>query len=200
MIISTGNSTKTDVSDLCNRLHGHPTPDKYALLHCTSEYPVHDPEHINLGALLDLNDEFDHVVWGYSHHHVSPFPAASAYYFGARIVETHFTLDRSLKGTDQSFSLEPDGLKWLVNQLRLAHELCGTRKTPYNEENAPIRKMSRSIYPNREIGKGETIEICDVEYKAPGDGLKPDELSKILGKRACKTLTPDNPIKRGDFK
>jgi sialic acid synthase len=199
MILSTGNSTKTDVRELCNTLHGFPANDKYALLHCTSEYPVHDPSHINLGAMSQMVDEFNHVVWGYSHHHVSPFPAAMSYSYGARIIETHFTLDRSWKGTDQSFSVEPDGLRWLVNQLDLSYAISGTRKTPYREESAPIRKMSRAIYPSRTIEAGEMITAGDIELRAPGDGLKPKHISLIVGREANKRLTPEKAINRGDY-
>jgi len=199
MILSTGNSTKTDIKALCDTLHGYPATDKYALLHCTSEYPVYEASHINLGALLDLQDEFGQVIWGYSHHHPSAFPAASAYYFGARIVETHFTLARSWKGTDQRFSLDPDSLRKLVNDLRMAHELCGVRKTPYKEEAAPIRKMSRSLYPKCEIAQGEIITADNVELKAPGDGMKPDQMSLVIGHKATKTLSPDKPIVTGDY-
>jgi len=170
------------------------------MLHCTSEYPVYDPEHINLGALVDLTESFDHIVWGYSHHHPSVMPAASAYFFGARIIEAHFTLARSWKGTDQSFSLDPDNMRLLVNNLHMAYELCGTRKTPYKEETAPIRKMSRSVYPVREIAAGEIINIEDLELKAPGDGIKPDEMSLVIGREATKALKPDTAIKRGDWK
>jgi N-acetylneuraminate synthase/sialic acid synthase len=200
MILSTGNSTKTDIKSLCDTLHGYPEPDKYALLHCTSEYPVYDASHINLGALLDLQDEFGQVIWGYSHHHPSVLPALSAYYFGARIIETHFTLARSWKGTDQKFSLDPDNLRRLVSELKMAHELCGTRKTPYREEAAPIRKMSRSVYPKREIAKGEIITADAVELKAPGDGIRPDKMATIIGKEAVKPLTTDQPIQEGDFR
>lgn len=200
IIISTGNSTKTDIGNLRGMLDGHPPKDKYALLHCTSEYPVHDPTHVNLGAILELSDEFSDVIWGYSHHHVSPFAAAASYFFGARIIEAHFTLDRTLKGTDQSFSLDPDGLRWLVHQAELAHDISGTRKTPYKEESAPIRKMSRSVYPKHEIEAGHIITLDDICLKAPGDGLKPNQVSLVIGREATKKLNPDVAIKMGDYR
>jgi N-acetylneuraminate synthase/sialic acid synthase len=200
MILSTGNSTKTDIRALCDSLHGFPENDKYALLHCTSEYPVHDPSHINLGAISSMIDEFGHVIWGYSHHHVSPFTAAASYFFGARIIEAHFTLDRTLKGTDQSFSLDPDGLRWLVNQAHLAHMVCGTRKTPYREESAPIRKMSRSVYPKCVIGAGEIITADNIELRAPGDGMRPDQIAQIIGRVSARELKPEKPIVMGDYK
>jgi len=200
MILSTGNSTKTEVEELCNALHGFPETDRYALLHCTSEYPVQDPTHINLGAISNLIDDFPNIVWGYSHHFVSPFPAALSYSYGARIIETHFTLNRAWKGTDQSFSIEPDGLRWLVNQLRLNHAVCGTRKTPYREETKPIRKMSRSIYPKRVISAGETILVDDLELRAPGDGLSPSQMSLVVGRVAERELQTGKAISTGDYR
>jgi N-acetylneuraminate synthase/sialic acid synthase len=200
MILSTGNSTMTDVRGLCNMLHGFPAPDKYALLHCTSEYPVVDPTHINLGALSQMIGEFPEVIWGYSHHYASPFPAALSYSYGARIIETHFTLDRSWKGTDQSFSIEPNELRWLVNQLSLSYDISGTRKTPYREESAPIRKMSRSIYPKRDIKEGETITADDIELRAPGDGMKADQMAILIGSEAARDLTPEKPVVLGDYR
>ena len=139
VILSTGGGTIEDI----DRAHDILGDCPHAILHCTASYPL-KPEEANLRMILTLRNRYPETVIGYSCH--SPGIAFSliAYAFGARIIEKHFTLDRSSKGTDHAFSLEPKGLATLVDDLgKLRVALGDGVKRFYQSEVAPIAKMRR---------------------------------------------------------
>lgn len=195
MIVSTGHCLLSEVEDIHKSLEG----SKFALLQCTSEYPVRNPGRINLGVISTFRGMFPDTVIGYSHHYHAPYPAAISGMIGARIIEVHFTLNRAQKGTDQSFSLEPDGIRWLVNQLRMNRTITGFTKDAYPEELGPIEKMSRSVYPARTIEAGAEITAEDICLKAPlGQGFKPGD--EVEGRISINELSTGNVITPEDLK
>jgi N-acetylneuraminate synthase/sialic acid synthase len=147
IILSTGGGTMEDIDRAVATLYGH-VP--LALLHCTAEYPVKDPAHLNLNVIWKLRERFRSLVIGWSAHDVSPNAsgitnALVAYGLGANIFEFHFTLDHTQKGTDHAFSLEPAGLKKLCDDLKRAYVARGDGiKVFYEEERKPIAKMRRT--------------------------------------------------------
>ena len=90
---------------------------KLAILHCTASYPV-NLEDMNLNVIKKLKKKYSNYIIGLSDHENGIDAAPLAYMLGARIFEKHFTLDRSWKGTDHAFSLEPIGLSKLVRNLK----------------------------------------------------------------------------------
>jgi N-acetylneuraminate synthase len=90
---------------------------KLALLACTSAYPA-KPDDLNLNRIHTLQQEFPDCVIGYSGHETGLWTTLCAVAMGARIVERHITLDRSTPGSDQAASIEPQGLKLLVREIR----------------------------------------------------------------------------------
>ncbi len=135
IILSTGGASLEDVQaadDICE-------PD--AILQCTSGYPARHEE-LNLGVIDTFMDAFPDSVVGFSDHSNGIAMAPIAYALGARIIEKHFTLDRTLKGTDQAFSLEPVGLRKMVRDLRRARLALGDGvKRLYDSEMAPLAKQ-----------------------------------------------------------
>lgn len=95
-----------------------------AILVCTSQYPC-PPEEANLGRITRLSANFPHPV-GFSDHTGGLTAAVAATAFGASILETHFTLDRTLPGPDHSWALLPDGLAHWVAAIRTTHTMLGT--------------------------------------------------------------------------
>ena len=149
ILLSTGGSTESDIDQALQWAKGC----SVAILHCTAEYPVAKDEHLNLRYLTRLRERYNCVI-GWSAHDTAPTAsginnAILAYGLGARILEKHFTLDHTLPGTDHAFSLEPSGLRKLVQALRHAHAVMGDgEKRFYDEERAPIAKMRRSLTPD----------------------------------------------------
>lgn len=164
---------------------------EHAILQCTAGYPP-KYEELNLRVIETLRNEFPETIIGYSGHDNGIAMAMAAYALGARIVEKHFTLDRTMKGTDHAFSLEPEGMRKLVRDLNRAHIAFGDGvKVVYESERAPVVKMSKSIVAARDLPRGKVIEIGDLAFKSPGVGLKPNKVNMVLGRTLSKHLPTD---------
>jgi sialic acid synthase len=114
-----------------------------AVLHCTSGYPA-KYEELNLRCIETLREESGEVV-GWSAHDTGIAMAPVAFALGARIIEKHFTLNRAWKGTDQAFSLEPQGMKTMIDNLKQCRVALGDGiKRRYESENAPLLKQAKN--------------------------------------------------------
>lgn len=141
ILLSTGGGSDVDVDRAVQTLSAfHPN---FALLHCTAAYPT-DPKDANLRCILTFRSRYPDTIIGYSSHFPGIMWSLVAYSFGAAILEHHFTLDRSMKGTDHAFSLEPKGLQTLVEDLKKLHLGLGSGvKRFLPAEQGPIAKMRR---------------------------------------------------------
>lgn len=145
LIISTGTADWETIDSAHAKANEFGGIVNHALLHCTSEYPA-PAEHLNLGAIPLMRDRYPFVTIGYSNHFAGISMPLVAYVLGARIIEVHFTLNRTMKGTDHAFSLEPDGLRRLVRDLERARVAMGDGvKRPLPEEMPVLAKMNKSL-------------------------------------------------------
>ena len=192
MIISTGMSTLDEVRDAVNAVKNAGN-NQIILLHCTSNYPA-KIEDCNLRAMQTLEKEFD-VPVGYSDHTLGIVVPIAAVAMGACIIEKHFTLDKNLPGPDHKASLEPNELKEMVKQIRIAEKALGTgKKKPANSE-IEIQKVARkSIVAKVNIAKGSIITKEMLTVKRPGTGLVPKYYYKIVGKKAKKNIKENELI------
>jgi N-acetylneuraminate synthase/sialic acid synthase len=181
VIMSTGGG---DMDDLMRAYFSpyHITQNR-AILHCVATYP-NKPEQLNLRMILTLRSLawFFGAVIGFSDHYNGICMAETAYVLGARIIEKHFTLDHTWKGTDQALSLEPQGMRRLVRDLRRIRVAMGDgvkRKLP--EEDAAIHKMGKSIYAARDISAREVLTRQDMEARSPAGGLPPRRIDDLVG-------------------
>jgi sialic acid synthase len=180
MILSTGGATLDDVRRGYEAV-AEINP-QIALLQCTAGYPA-NWEELDLRVIGTYRDLFPDSVVGLSSHDNGIAMAVAAYVLGARIVEKHFTLNRAMKGTDHRFSLEPQGLRKLVRDLRRTRIALGDgTKTMYPSETEPIIKMAKKLVAARDLPAGHTLTEDDVALKSPGDGLPPYELERLLGR------------------
>src|SRR3990172_9080869 len=141
LILSTGGGTEADIDRAVLTITQHHT--KFALLHCVAAYPQR-PQDANLRYILTLRRRYPQTVIGFSSHLPGIAFSLVAYAFGAAIIEHHFTLDRSMKGGDHAFSLEPKGLETLIDDLWKLHSGLGDGVKRFLEcERAPIAKMRR---------------------------------------------------------
>jgi len=192
MIISTGGATMEDVQRAFDAIM--PINQQLAILQCTSSYPAeyHD---LNLRVIETFRQQFPENVIGLSDHENGIAMATAAYVLGARIVEQHFTINHTWKGTDQVFSLEPIGLKKLVRDLRRVREALGDGvKTVYPNEVIPISKMSKKLVAGCNLLTGHVLTEADIAIKSPGDGLPPYELYNVLGKSLKRPIAEDEDI------
>ncbi len=192
MIVSTGGATMDDV------VRAHDTVmsinPQLCLLQCTAVYPA-SAEELNLNVIQSFRQRFPDVVVGLSDHENGIAMAVAAYVLGARVVEKHFTLNHTWKGTDHAFSLEPIGMRKLVRDLRRTRQALGTGiKCPLPSEQSALVKMGKKLVAGRGLPVGHVLTAADVAMKSPGDGLPPSALDQIVGRTLTRALRPDDDI------
>jgi pseudaminic acid synthase len=188
IIMSTGAADLGDIEravKLC-RDEGN---DSIALLQCTSEYPA-PIEKANLRTIPHLRDTFD-VLVGLSDHTLGTTVPIAATALGARIVEKHLTLDRSLGGPDAAFSLEPNEFQAMAENVREAAISLGSISYTLPEKDARRR---RSLFVVENIKEGEFLTEDNVRSIRPGHGLHTRYYEEVLGKRATKDLARGVPL------
>jgi N-acetylneuraminate synthase/N,N'-diacetyllegionaminate synthase len=189
LIISTGAASRDEVQRAVAWLA--PSRDRMALLQCVSSYPT-PPEHAAVAAVADLADLFAGPV-GYSDHTTAVDTGALAVTLGARVLEKHLTLDRSLPGPDHAASIEPDQFAEYVRLARAAFR-GDWRADPGDERMGPptkfllpieadVRQVARrSIVASRDLPAGRVLGMDDLAFKRPGGGLEPWQADLLLGK------------------
>lgn len=139
IIISTGMSTMEEITTAVNYLGLH----NLMIAHSTSAYPC-DPKELNLRMIETLRKLFPTVPIGYSGHETGLATTEAAVALGANFVERHFTLDRAMWGTDHAASVEPEGMKRLVRNIRDIEIALGDGvKKVYESELEPIKRLRR---------------------------------------------------------
>jgi len=191
VIISTGMATDEDIQlalDACYRQNNR----QVALLKCTSSYPAPLNE-ANLIMVKDLANKFG-VVTGLSDHtmgHIAPVVATC---FGARIIEKHFILNKSIGGPDSEFSLDEKEFTDLVNAVRDAEKSIGVVDYSLTEKMRKSRDFSRSLYVVEDVRAGELITEKNVRSIRPGHGMHPKYLSEIIGKEFIGDFEKGTPM------
>lgn len=185
LIISTGGSTIKEITRALEDVD----PKNIALLQCTAAYPA-EPEEMNLRVIQHYRDLFPQTTVGLSSHDRGiAFPVV-AFALGARVIEKHFTIDRSLKGTDHAFSLEPTGLEKMVRDLELTRLALGDGvKKVYEKEIEPVRKMSKMLVYARGLPAGHILTLEDFVLKSPNIGCSPQTIDGFIGKKLNQSVT-----------
>jgi pseudaminic acid synthase len=180
VIISTGIATQEDIKlalDACYRMGNK----DIALLKCTSSYPA-PIEEANMVMVKDMAECFG-VITGLSDHTIGSTVPIVATCFGAKIIEKHFIIDRSIGGPDASFSMNEVEFKAMVKAVRETEKAIGIVDYTLTEKQLKGRDFSRSLYVVEDIKAGEVITEKNVRSIRPGFGLHPKQLPGILGKR-----------------
>ncbi|MCQ3935867.1 MAG: N-acetylneuraminate synthase [Chloroflexi bacterium] len=192
MIVSTGGGTMEDVQRAYDAIM--PINPQLCLLQCTASYPA-EPQDLNLRVITTYRERFPDIVVGLSDHENGIAMAVAAYVLGSRVVEQHFTLNHTWKGTDHAFSLEPIGMRKLVRDLRRVRLALGDgEKKIYPSELNPISKMGKKLVASRDLKAGHRLTESDIALKSPGDGLPPYELENVIGKVLAKDLLEDENL------
>ena len=195
IILSTGMATLGEIERTISLINDFGSED-IILLHCTASYPTLY-EQVNMNVSHTLKKAFGLPV-GYSDHTLGieiPIMAVSK---GAKVIEKHFTLDRTVEGPDHFASLEPDELKKMVEAIRNVEKAFGSRKKEITkEEKKNIFFMRRSIHASEDINQGEILTEDNIKITRPFDGIEPWFLDVVIGKRIKTTVKKDEPIKWG---
>jgi len=167
----------------CSKNGQQQLKNKVTLLHCTTEYPA-PPGDINLRAMVTLRNVFGLNV-GYSDHSEGDTVASAAAALGATIIEKHFTLDRSLPGPDHKASLEPDGLKIMVETIRTVEHIMGDGvKAPRPTEFDNRAVIRKSIVAACDIATGELFTKSNIAIMRPASGKNPMDYWDLLDCRS----------------
>ena len=191
VIISTGIASKEDI-DLAIKTCKDADNDKIAVLKCTSSYPA-PLEEINLKTIPDLKENFKTVV-GLSDHTLGSDVAVASVAMGAKIIEKHFILDRTMEGPDSDFSMEPDEFKQMVDEIRILDKALGSSEYVLTEKQKQEHRGSRSLFVVRDIAEGETLTPENIRSIRPGIGLHTMYYEEVLGKRAKHFLKKGTPL------
>jgi len=161
---------------------------EYGLFHCTSMYPTPYPK-VRLGALAQLAARFPRAVLGLSDHSLGIYTCLGAVPLGARLLEKHFTSDRSWPGPDVPISITPDELHHLVVGARAVYEALGGVKDILPEEQPTIDFAYASVVTTRTVGAGERFTRDNLWVKRPGTGeILAARYEEVLGHVATRNL------------
>lgn len=197
VILSTGMADQMEI-DQALKLFSKNQQRQIILFHCTSLYPT-PAQSCNLKRITALKEHYQLPV-GFSDHTQGSAAAAGAVALGACAIEKHFTLDNNLEGPDHQMSANPDDLKELVLRVREMEVLLGDKTLNYDDNEIQARSdFRRSIVASRNIQAGEKLERNMLNFKRPGNGLKPYELEKVIKQTLKHGLSKNEQILLSDI-
>jgi sialic acid synthase SpsE len=182
LLISTGMATMEEIEDALDAAAEGGAP-AVGLMQCTSVYPA-PAERANLRAMETMQNEFGVPVGLSDHTEGIAVPTAAAA-LGAAFVEKHFTLDRTMKGPDHRFAVEPGELAAMVRGIREAQTSLGDgrKEGPGPEESEEMYRLARrSLIVTRDLPAGTTLEREMLTVKRPGFGIAPKHLDEVVGR------------------
>ncbi len=192
IILSTGMSTMSEIALAVDLIQAR-SDAPLALLHCVSRYPT-PLAALNLNYMTTLAAAFG-VSVGLSDHTDHVGVGGWAVAKGARIVEKHFTLDRTLPGPDHAMSCGPDELATYVANIRDAERALGSFRKVLTTEELQVRDAARrSVVAKRDIAAGRQLTDDDLAVKRPGTGLSPSLKAGLIGRRTRRAVRADQQI------
>lgn len=199
VLLSTGMATLADIERAIDTLETAGTPrERLTVLHCNTEYPTPMID-VNLRAMLTIREAFG-VRVGYSDHTLGIEIPVAAVAMGATVIEKHFTLDKTWPGPDHRASLEPAELTAMVAAIRNIELALGDGiKRPSPSERKNIAIARKSVHLATELQAGHVLRPEDLVLKRPGDGLQPDLLDTLVGRRLAKKLPEEHQLRWEDL-
>jgi pseudaminic acid synthase len=190
VIMSTGMASLGDI-EAAVRVCRDVDNDDLVLLRCVSSYPA-SAESMNLASLATLKS-FGTII-GLSDHTRDPVVAITATALGAKVIEKHFILDRTLGGPDSFFSLEPGEFRAMVDAVRIAESALGKISFGPSPEEAASTAFRRSLFVARDVKRGSVLTCDDVRSVRPADGLPARHLPEVLGHVATEDCLAGTPV------
>ncbi|MSU00117.1 pseudaminic acid synthase [Tissierella pigra] len=191
VIISTGIATIGEIKeavDTCKKMGNY----DITLLKCTSSYPA-PYEDMNILTIPNMKQTFG-VNVGLSDHSMGSTVAIGAVALGAKFIEKHVILDRSIGGPDAEFSMEIDEFKTMVEEIRKLEKALGNIDYNLTDKVIKNRSFSRSLFFTEDIKVGEIITEKNMKSIRPGYGIHPRHYNEILGKKVIKDIKRGTPV------
>ena len=197
VIIATGMATLGEVEHVVN-IYSEEGNSNVVLLHAVSNYPCSD-ESLNLRVMHTLAKSFSLPV-GFSDHSEGYLGAVLSIAMGAKVIEKHFTLDKSMAGPDHKASSTPLEFAELVRNARRAEQMLGSARKICQPEERQMATVSRkSLTLARDIKSGETLKDVDVQLMRPGSGIDASHISKIVGQLVRIDLNAGHQLRWSDI-
>ena len=194
IILSTGASNEDEIKNSVNWINKYNNP--LALLHCVLSYPTSNLN-ANLGQILGLKTMFSDKIIGYSDHTLpGNYEVLNlAVALGSKIIEKHFTHDKTLKGNDHYHAFDKEDLLNYNKMVDNSLLIIGDRSVVSLDcEKKAILNARRSLVASRNIKKNKCIVKEDLTWKRPGHGVSPKDIEKIIGRKANVDINSDDII------
>jgi N-acetylneuraminate synthase/sialic acid synthase len=173
--------------------------DEVAVLHCVSEYPC-EYNRLGLDNIEVLLKEFPQCTIGSSDHFNGTLSGPVAYLKGARVFEKHVTLNRSWKGTDHSFSLEPEGFRKFVRDIKRVRHMMQPKPAGELGNERVFKKLGKSLIAYVDIQVGDTITLDSLSGRIFNTQYIPvRESNQVLGCVAKRNISKGEPIQFADL-
>lgn len=200
IILSCGMAYGTEIDVAVEAIRGIEQDYPLVLMHCTSQYPT-IPKDANMRKLNMLISKYPKLVFGYSDHTIGNTAAILGVAYGAKVFETHFTLNNKFKGPDQKFSKNPENLKSWVKAIHEASTMLGISNLIPTEKEEAMRIIARrSLTAIKDITKGHKFTNKNVGMMRPGDGLPDSYLSTFINSVAVRNISAGEKLQRADIK
>ena len=197
IMLATGDATMSEIDEAVRTIEKTGNKD-LVLMQCITNYPS-KIDSANVNVLKTFQDAFG-CLTGYSDHSPGHVVALASVVLGGRVVEKHFTLNKTDKGPDHPHSMEPDEFKFMVDSIREVERAMGsTRKEVVEEESETVYVQRRCLYAKKDLNKGQILTLEDIDVLRPALGIPPKYKETIIGKTLNKDIPARDPIFWGDL-
>ena len=173
--------------------------DELAILHCVSEYPC-EYNRLGLDGIERLIAEFPQCTIGSSDHFNGTLSGPVAYLKGARVFEKHVTLNRSLNGTDHSFSLEPEGFRKFVRDIKRVRHMLPPKSADDLGNERVFKKLGKSLIAYSDIKVGDKLTLDSLSGMIfSGQYIPVRESNLVIGRVAIRDIEKGQPIQYADL-
>lgn len=191
LILSTGMGSLEEIRGAVDTARGNGAKE-VILLKSVSGYPTR-AEEMNLRTIPDMREKFNCPV-GLSDHSLGIASSVSSVAFGACIIEKHFTLSRNTKTPDSFFSIEPNELKALVENVRVVQKALGEVHYGLTEDEKSSSVFRRSLFVVKDVKAGEEVTDANVKSIRPAYGLHPRHMKEVNGRVFKEDLSKGTPL------
>ncbi len=199
IFISSGMSSNKEINAAIKILKQNKSD--FVLMQCTSIYPC-PPEKSGLNIISQFIKDFGENKIGFSDHTEGIGVSLASIAIGAKYLEKHFTLSKKMYGSDAKFSLEPDEFKTMVKEIRNIEKSVNS---PVDKDSISIeliemkQTFEKSLVYINNLKQGQKLELKDIGYKKPGNGISASEIRSVIGRKLKKTTKKDEQINYKDF-
>ena len=192
IIMSTGMGSLGEIEEAVQAVYSQGN-SQLCLLRCSSSYPA-VPDDMNLETMKNMSETFG-IPAGLSDHSLGSVAAIAAVAMGAKIIEKHMCISRTIENPDASFSMEPEEFKRMVEDIRTTERAMGKISYRISEQEEKSRIFRKSIFIVEDIVKGQVFDEKNLRIIRPAHGLPPKHYEDIIGRKATTDIVRGEPLR-----